>query len=72
MSEQVKIEATEGGSLILTMSDDGDVWVNINSVFDKENTLRFCTMIGGGKTNRTRRALIKLMAEMVKDGGESK
>jgi hypothetical protein len=71
MSRQVKIQGSEGGWLILTQGDDGDVWVNINSVFDKANTLRFCTMTGGGKTPKVRKALNDLVEAMIEDGGKS-
>jgi len=59
---QVRIKATEGPDLILTRSEDGDMWVNLGSAFDK--AARFCTLTGGGRTPKTLAALRGLFKAM--------
>lgn len=65
MSGQVRIEATEGPSLIVTWGQDGDMWVNLGSAF--ETPARFCTRQGGGSTPATLQALRGLYRAIEED-----
>lgn len=67
--QRVQIHDSERGLLIVQTDDQGDVYLNIGSVFDKG--LRFCTVVGGGiRHTRTRKALIELKAAMHADNQE--
>jgi len=63
---RARISGTEGGTLTIDRSEDGDVWINTGG-----KAIRFCTRIGGGQAPNVRAAIVKLMEAIESDGGET-